>query len=282
MGNLNRYAVSPARTRRCRGTARASLLLCCTTLVAMGCGGDGAGMEEMETPKATPRRPGEKVDPWQAGTVIAREAGLHPEIVVTGDGNAAVAYYATKARDMGLCDEIEGDDLPMRMLWDLWYAQESATGFAAEPIGEVLSFNVPQGLDMAVDPAGAPAVATLTGGPHVALRFCSANDVGFYRRVGAGNWQVTAAVRTSGEAATGDAASDYGEVVGHWPGLAIDASGNAAIAYKDVHAGGIQNDDLERADLEVALQNGGGWRAVPVDWGKGAGSYNRALFDAEG
>lgn len=271
MANRNRHVLAlVARTGLALGVFTA------------GCGGDDAAEDE-GPPSAKPRRPDEKESAWSTGSVIAREAGLHVELVVTGEGRPAVAYYATEARDDGPCTEIMGDDQPERLLWDLYYAEERGTGFQTETIAEVLSFNVPQGLDLAVDMAGAPVVAALTGGPHVMLRFCSANDVGFYERTAANNWRVTTAVRSSGEAATGDEASDYGEVVGHWPGLAVDGStGETAIAYKDVHAGGIQNDDLERADLEIALGRGGSWQALPIDWGAGAGSYNRALFDRDG
>jgi hypothetical protein len=52
--------------------------------------------------------------------------------------------------------------------------------------------------------------------------------------------------------------------------------------YKDVHAGGLQSDDVRRADFEMALSDGGGWQHIPVDWGRGAGDYNDVLFDEDG
>ena len=251
----------------------------CLALVSVACGGDD-GMTMEEPPPAMPRRPPARTQVWQSDPVV-EGGGLHVELALVGD-RPAVVYYATEAREDGPCEEIGGDDLPTRLLWDLFYAEERAGGFERERISEVLSFNAPQGLDFGVAPDGTPTVSALTGGPHVMLRFCAANDLGIYTRDAPGSWSVETAVSSSGEAATGMPASDYGEVVGHWPGLAFDASGAPAVAYKDVHAGGIQNDDFERADLELAWRGGGSWRALPVDAGGGAGSFNRMVFDEAG
>ena len=61
----------------------------------------------------------------------------------------------------------------------------------------------------------------------------------------------------------------------------LDAGGNPAIVYRDVHAGGMQADDNMRSDLELAWQSGG-WQAIPVDIGRGAGKYNAMTFDDQG
>ena len=76
--------------------------------------------------------------------------------------------------------------------------------------------------------------------------------------------------------------SDYGYVVGYWPSLAKSQSGTKLLAWQDVHGGSLQRDDLVRADLEVAIKNDGGWSYEAVDFGEGAGVYNRAFFDSEG
>jgi hypothetical protein len=137
----------------------------------------------------------------------------------------------------------------------------------------------PRGLDFAWAPDGTASIAAMTGEPVEQPSYCGANDVGLFRRNGAGDWSLETAVVSSGEAATGETGSDYGEVVGYWPALAFDSTGAAVIAYKDVHAGGLQNDDRERADLEL-VRGGGGWTATAVDIGRGAGDYNSVAIDS--
>jgi hypothetical protein len=172
-------------------------------------------------------------------------------------------------------------DLPDKLLWDLHYATPGGGGWNVEDVEAVLAIAEPPGLDLAVAPDGTPTIAALTGGPFAMLRYCGANDLGLYRR-GGGGWSADVAVASSGEAATGMPASDYGEVVGHWPGLAYDGGGEPAIVYRDVHAGGLQSDDFRRADLELAWREGGGWRHIPVDVGRSAGNFNQLAFDGEG
>jgi hypothetical protein len=85
----------------------------------------------------------------------------------------------------------------------------------------------------------------------------------------------------SNEAMSGMPGSDFGSVVGYWPGLAFDNDGNPAIAYRDVHGGGLQGDDLTRADMEFAWKSGGSWSNFVVDLGEGAGDFNQVVFDRE-
>jgi hypothetical protein len=166
------------------------------------------------------RRPDRPSDHWTREMIDDDQVGLHVRLVIV-EGRAAVAYFATRGREQGLCTEL-----------------------------------------------------------GAMMGFCGANDAGWFTRTG-GTWSVTTAASNSGEAATGEAGSDFGEVVGHWPALAYDRDGNAAIAYKDVHSGSIQFDDLNRADLELTWQSGGSFRHIPVDWGRSAGNFVRMVFDAE-
>jgi hypothetical protein len=85
-----------------------------------------------------------------------------------------------------------------------------------------------------------------------------------------------------GDSASGDAASDAGYVVGLWPGLAVDASGETGLVYKDIHFGTLQHDDQYRADLEFASGSGGSWSHEVADLGNGAGDHSQLLFDDEG
>jgi len=256
--------------------------LAATVALGAACtaGGGGAG-----GPDATaPRNPGGGSDAWTPQTAVTGGVGLNLRMVLDGSGRARLAYFPTTGTLDGPCDELGSQDPPMRMRWQLSYVEEPSAGGAWQPeqVADALFVGQPPGLDLRTAPNGAPAIAAMVGDPVVEIRYCGANDVGYLQRAGDGTWSTQTAVADSGEAATGQPASDFGYVVGYWPGLAYDSTGAAAIAYKDVHAGSLQGDDLRRADLELAWRDGGGWRAIPVDIGEGAGEYNRLAFDGDG
>ncbi len=251
-------------------------LFACSLLgAAVGCGNSG-GDANGDAGTSGPMRTGSSGDAmWTTETVETGNVGLHIGIAVTSDG-PAIAYYASVSTEDGAC----GSGGTNRLLWPLRYAILSGDSITPETVADVLSLGQPSGLDLRADENGAPLLATITG-EQGAARVCSANDLGLYRRSG-GSWSVDVAVAESGEAATGMPASDFGTVVGGWPGLAISDSGEIAIAYKDTHAGSIQTDDFARADLEIAFGSVGSWEPVAIDPGRGAGTYNRVVFDSAG
>jgi hypothetical protein len=218
---------------------------------------------------------------WTSELVATGQGGRHVRLALGADGEPRVAWFATEGRAAGLCDAIVPDP-PPAVTWPLYYAHRAAGAYPVETVADVLLVGTPVGLELAVGPDGASAIATLSGEPVVPIRYCGASDVGYYTRAAAGTWSVATAVATSGEAASGEPASDYGDVVGYWPSLAFDSAGQPIIAYKDVHSGSIQSDDFRRADLEVAWRQDGAWRALPVDVGQGAGHFTRLLMDAAG
>lgn len=262
--------------RRTRALAVGALLW------AVACGGGGAGAPDADadasevgtadTATPTPR--------WARQVVARGMGGRHVALALGPDGQPRVAWFASEGEAAGPCDAL-GADPPPAVTWPLWYAEGGEEGFSVERAADVLLVGSPVGLDLGVQPDGASVIATLSGEPVVALHYCGASDVGYYLRAGADDWQATTAVATSGEAASGEPASDFGDVVGYWPALAFDASGQPAIAYKDVHSGSIQSDDFRRADLELAWREGGAWQALPVDVGQGAGSFSDLVFDAQ-
>ena len=215
---------------------------------------------------------------WSIETVDeGDDVGLWVRHAIDAADVSHVAYFATEGEVIGPCDLGLTDDVPDEVRWTLRHAS-GHTSFAIEEVTRVLSPTDPPGLDLAIGPRG-PAIAALTGGP-VAGRLCQAHDLGLYERVG-GAWTVEVAAAESGEAATGMPASDFGTVVGHWPALVFGEGGARALAYKDVHNGSIQTDDLFRADLELAFGSTD-WSHVAVDPGRGAGSFTRAAFDVRG
>lgn len=123
------------------------------------------------------------------------------------------------------------------------------------------------GVSLAFGPNGQPAV-TYLGGVRDAT---SAEDSTFwyqsdlavaYRSVnasGVGTWTERIAVRTSNQAATGNALSDGGWLVGLNPSMVF--SGNQAlVAYRDGHRGNVGRQDWEASDLELAVGGPTTWQ----------------------
>jgi hypothetical protein len=242
------------------------------------CASDPAAALDASTTADVPPKAdtGPPVPKWHHETVDRGAIGRHLRLAVVDDA-PAVAYFATTGVEGEACDEV-GDSPPNKIRWSVFYAAPGADGWEVETASEILYVGQPVGLDLKTAPDGTPTLAAMTGEPVVNLKYCGANDVGLLSRTAPGQWALDTLVATSGEAATGQAASDYGDVVGYWPSVAWDAAGTAAVAYKDVHAGSIQSDDLGRADLEVVW----GSQHVAVDIGKGAGNYNTLAFDSVG
>jgi hypothetical protein len=229
------------------------------------------------------RRPAPPRTRWITGLVEGGNVGVQPAVATSPEGVVAAAYFAVNGAPDQTCDADGADAVRFELRYATLHAETRA--WTAETVDDVLLLGQPVGLDLAFEPDGTPVIATLTGEglrpPEVLSPYCGANDAGLYRRGEAG-WALETVVAESGEAATGDAASDFGYVVGQWPGLAIGADGAAFLAYKDVHAGSIQRDDRERADLEIATRAGGAWSTQAIDFGKGAGDFNAVAISEGG
>lgn len=224
--------------------------------------------------------------PWTVTLIASGRTGRQIQAAVLPDGTPVAAAYVDEGTQAELCDPAS-ETAGNKVTWTLQYAQPDGAGVGAawtvEKVGDIFHLGAPRGFDLDVAPDGTPTIAALTGDVSVMPPYCGANDLGLYRRAGNGTWTPTVAVADSNEAMTGEPASDFGNVVGLWPALAFDPNGNAFVAYRDVHGGGLQGDDFTRADLEAAWQQGGGGFAHdPIDWGKGMGEFNAAAFDAEG
>ena len=62
---------------------------------------------------------------------------------------------------------------------------------------------------------------------------------------------------------------------------AFDADGQPAIVYRDIHDGGLQADDVSRADVEMAWKEGGSWKNIMVSQGVGGGQHTGLVFDKD-
>ena len=221
-------------------------------------------------------------DNWSVSTALSGGVGVQVDLDVSPSGTIGIAYFSASGREDGTCDALGIPDPPIQVRWTLTYAEYAGGTWNTEIVDEPLLLGQPVGLDLEFAPDGRATIAAMNGLPVAQIRFCGANDVGYFERQSAGNWTSSTVVATSGQAATGEAGSDYGDVVGYWPTLAYAPNGDVAIAYRDVHAGGMQSDDLRRADLEMAWgQGGGGWTPIPVDYGRGAGNFNSLTFDSQ-
>lgn len=218
-------------------------------------------------------------DSWAIERVEELNAGVQIDLAISASDEVALAYYVTLPTNTGLCEEA-GFNPPPRLQQAIRLARKGPTEdlWRTETVDEPIIYVSPIGLSVAYDGAGNPALA-YAGGPAISAH-CGANDAVLSEWVG-GAWSNEVVVATSGEATTGSAPSDSGTVVGYWPALAYDSSGNPAFAYKDVHFGTLQRDDTMRADAEFVWRQGG-WSHEAVDFGEGAGDYMDLVFDAEG
>ncbi len=221
---------------------------------------------------------------WSVETVDDSAVGTSIRMVIAPDGRVAFAYYSAGSKEDGPCEEIPQEEPPTRHVWPLYFAVEGAEDgvWERELIMEQLRIDNPVGLDLIWPDGGNPMIATQTGEPLVQIFYCGVNDLSLYTRSAPDTWAPEVAIVDSGEAVTGEAGSDYGYVVGHWPSLALDADGEPAIAYKDVHAGSVQTDDFNRADLEIARRSGGAWTTSAADIGRGAGDFTDLAFGSDG
>ena len=218
---------------------------------------------------------------WEVQTVATGNVGRNLSAATLADGSVAVAFYSTAAITRGPCDSYGGQaPFPDETVFPLDYAVFDGAAWAVERVAEPIVLGEPQGLMLSVDPAGTPVIAATTGDPYAngPILYCGVNDAGLYRRQAAGNWTIETVATDSGQAASGEPASDFGYVVGMWPSVTFGPSGEMLYAWKDVHAGGLQNDDYQRADAEASVDGA----LTVVDVGRGGGSYTNVAFDGAG
>jgi len=270
-----------------RARRQARIVVAVLLILATGCTEtEGNNNDDGDTTPPMPRRDmGQASSEWSQEIVDNDGGGLHLALAVSeATGEIGVAYYPTRGVEDGECSEIEMEPFPLRVRWAVNYASKMGSGsdWTTEEVVNPIYQGNPTGIDLEMTTDGSPVIAAMTGAPNVEVRYCGANNASLITRNAGGGWDIEDAVTESGTAATGEAGSDYGFVVGYHMGLALDPSGNPAVAYKDVHSGSIQSDDRRRADLEFAWKQGNDWQAFPVDFGEGAGDDNQIVFDTDG
>lgn len=224
-------------------------------------------------------------DDWSSEIVSTGGVGLQSRLAVGSGGQVAVAHFSVTGRNDGPCEELGIENPPNGVRWSLFAAIWDGSSWTEETVDEPLLVGAPRGLDVEFDPDGRVVVAGPSGDPmqRTSGSYCGANDLGLFWREGAGTWTLETAAEHSGQAAIGHGASDSGDVVGYWPALGFDpASGEPLAAHQDRHFGGLQSDDRDRADLELAWRSGGSWAHLPVDMTEGAGLWTDVSFDHAG
>jgi len=206
---------------------------------------------------------------WVVEPLLDLPLGVRPRLEAVPDGLVGVSFE-TLPETRGTC----GDGTP-RQHTPLHLLRFDGVGWTSEEIAAPASPFGPLGAALGVDSDGEPWVAWVDGEP---IDFwCGGHDL--VLRGPDGRTEV--AVEESGQAATGEPASDAGSVVGLWPDLAFDPDGAPIVAYRDAHFGALQRDDRFRSDLEL-VRGGGGFTHEAVDAGAGAGDHNQVVVDASG
>ncbi len=218
-------------------TAKDIVTLASALAVALfGCGGgDPAPVDDTPDTSETDRTPVYE-SPWTVTTLATGGQGRHLQVAVGGDDVVHAAWYATQGVSGGPCQaagEPVDDLAPTEVRYTVTYATQAAAdgAWTLETVDELLSLGTTVGLDLGVAPDDSPAIVMMTGGAIATpIKYCGASDVGYFTRDADGTWTAEVAVEESGEAETGEEASDFGSVVGYWASVAWDTDGRSVTA----------------------------------------------------
>jgi hypothetical protein len=245
--------------------------------------------EEPEVQRTPKPRPPYKNDPWfDKFLVETGGVGLHARLALSPGGKLGVAYWSSDGVEGEPCEDLMVDDPPLEVRWRLQFAEWSEEmGWEIDEVAKPLLLGNPPGLDLDYSRSGKPMISSIAGDAIPDLRYCGGGNLSLFTPSNdpdAEEWDVEYVAEQSDQARSGEAASDFGFVVGYWPSLAQSESGAQMIVYQDVHGGSLQRDDLARADLEVAIKTSpnGSWSHEVIDLAEGAGIFNQALITPQG
>ena len=245
--------------------------------------------EEPPAPRKPKPRPPYQNDPWfEKFLVETGGVGLHARLALSPGGRLGVAYWSSDGTEGEPCEDLMVDDPPLEVRWRLQFAEWSEeTGWEVDEVARPLLLGNPPGLDLDYSRGGQPMISSIAGEAIPDLRYCGGGNLSLFTPSDdpdAEEWDVEYVAEQSNQAMSGEAASDFGFVVGYWPSLAQSDRGAQMIVYQDVHGGSLQRDDLARADLEVAIKTSpnGAWSYEVIDLAEGAGIFNQALITPQG
>jgi hypothetical protein len=170
--------------------------------------------------------------------------------------------------------------------WEVVYAELLPDGSHTVTVVDLVeSAGIPEGVSLAFDGSGEPGLA-YGGGPEGGLQ-CGGSDLVLSRRSGGAFAPTTldADGVVPGMTFPEDVqvCADYqntcnlGDVVGPWPALAFEGQ-DPVVAYRDVHYGGLGQDSLKNADVQLYWQG----QRVTADATYGGGESTRMTLGANG
>lgn len=233
---------------------RRQCLALCLMLALAACKGEG----EDPTPDGGTKTDGGS-NPGSSFTRLTLDGAneLQPLALAVGPGDViGVAYFFR----VGSTSDYE-----------IRYIQVS--GGQVSPAEKVATVQRVNGVSVAFDSNGRPAVAYLGGPKDTTAAFWFQNDMAVSFRTGANQWAESVAVSTGDQAVAGNAVSDRGTVVGLNPALVFNGT-QAIVAYRDGHDGQFPQQDWAGSDLEVAIGAPGSWTARVV----AAGGNNKQAY----
>ncbi|HYI00203.1 hypothetical protein [Hyalangium sp.] len=182
---------------------------------------------------------------------------LHPLALAVGPGDViGVAYFFRVT--------------PTSEDYEIRYIQ--IDGGQVSPAETIATVQLVQGLSVAFDSSGRPAVAYLGGGSDDSVEWVQ-SDTAVSFRSGSGQWTESVAVRRGNEVIAGNAVSDSGFLVGINPAIVFNGT-QAFVAYRDCHQGQFPQQDWAGSDLEVAVGGAGSWTPRMV----AAGGDNKQAY----
>jgi hypothetical protein len=215
--------------------------------------------------------------------VDLEDAGIQLDLSASPDGNFAIAYYK-RYPDPSTCEQpILGGPPTVALQDTIGYAWYDGSNWNREDVVTIETAML-SGITL-IFQGNNPMIGYLGGAEG--LQICGGSDM-MISSGGPGNWNHSAAVVTSNEAAAGadcpkmQSICDFGDVVGLWPSLAKSQDGSIiGVTYRDIHNGYTKDAD-DCADLEYAYTSGGGWNHEWIDLARGSGDFSSLAFGNDG
>ena len=220
---------------------------------------------------------------WTArAEVDADEAGWNLQLRANPDGRFSMVYYK-RTPSSNLCTLTPTNSAAIN-LDIIRYAWFDGTAWQKEDaVPQIENLFVP-GLSLTFQ--GTSPVIAFLGGP-ASVQCCGGSNLVMTKRTGSNQWTQSTIVSGSAEASAGSACPsgqalcDTGDMVGMWPAIGRAPNGNLYAVYRDIHLC-YAKEDMDKSDLEIAIQSGSGWQHEWIDLARGAGDYSQLAFDATG
>jgi len=213
------------------------------------------------------------------------ECGLDAGYQTVAASSGTTVGFATLAQTSDQATCALADRAATAPVFNICVVLPSAGGFAGT-IATSQPYAAMMGVGLAFDTTGEPVLA-YTGGPSAQFR-CGASDL-LLASVSGGILgtprTIAADSQSSGmpldqQANCTQEVCNTGDATGYWPALALEPSGNLAVAFRDLHFG-FADTDFNNSDVEFA-RGDDGYSIFTADVARGGGSYIRLGFSPAG